>query len=152
MRFHKAHFLTKNTAFKPCFHNCSYFNTKIMEKKKTYVTVTILFLTYIALVFFCCLYSFSNTELDISKYFLGIRLDRYVHFTMFFPYPFSAWLFIHYNEFTKRLCNHQFIIIILLSAFLIWFYSKYILGVDIIAVDDYTNYRFFWEEWGVDVS
>ncbi len=44
----------------------------------------------------------------------------------------------------------KFIIIILLSAFLIWFYSKYILGVDIIAVDDYTNYRFFWEEWGVE--
>jgi hypothetical protein len=84
-----------------------------MEKKKTYITVTILFLTYIALVFFCCLYNFSNTELDISKYFLGIRLDRYVHFTMFFPYPFSAWLFIHYNGFTKRLCKHQFIIIIL---------------------------------------
>lgn len=43
----------------------------------------------------------------------------------------------------------KFIIIIFLSAFLVWFYSKYILGVYIIPVDDYTNYRFFWEEWGV---
>ncbi len=84
-----------------------------MEKRKTYVTVTILFITYIALVFFCCLYNFSNTNLDISKYFLGIRLDRYVHFTMFFPYPFVAWLFINYNSLTKGLCRYSFTIIIL---------------------------------------
>ncbi len=46
----------------------------------------------------------------------------------------------------------KFIIIIFLSAFLIWFYSTYILGVEMIEVDDYTNYRFFWEEWGVNVD
>ena len=46
----------------------------------------------------------------------------------------------------------KFIIIVFLSVFLIWFYNKYILGVDMIAVDDYTNYRFFWEEWGVNVD
>jgi hypothetical protein len=43
----------------------------------------------------------------------------------------------------------KFIIIIFLSAFLIWFYHTCYLNVDIIPVDDYTNYRFFWEEWGV---
>ena len=41
----------------------------------------------------------------------------------------------------------KFIIIISLSAFLIWFYKTYYIDIDIIAVDDYTNYRFFWEEW-----
>ena len=44
------------------------------------------------------------------------------------------------------------IIIIFLVVFLIWFYHKCYIDVDIIPVDDYTNYRFFWEEWGVDVS
>ena len=41
----------------------------------------------------------------------------------------------------------KFIIIISLSAFLIWFYKTYYIDIDIIAVDDYTNYRFFWEKW-----
>lgn len=44
------------------------------------------------------------------------------------------------------------IIIILLVVFLIWFYHNCYIDVDMIPVDDYTNYRFFWEEWGVDVS
>ncbi len=44
------------------------------------------------------------------------------------------------------------IVIILLVVFLIWFYNKCYIDIDIIPVDDYTNYRFFWEEWGVDVS
>ena len=48
--------------------------------------------------------------------------------------------------------KQRFIIIVLLSVFLIWFYYKCYLNVDIIAVDDYTNYRFFWEEWGVNVN
>ncbi len=43
------------------------------------------------------------------------------------------------------------VIIIALSGFLIWFYITCYIEVDIIAVDDYTNYRFCWEEWGVDV-
>ena len=43
----------------------------------------------------------------------------------------------------------KFIIIVFLSAFLIWFYNTCYVDVDIIPVDDYTNYRFFWEEWGV---
>ncbi|MDO4735630.1 MAG: hypothetical protein Q4B21_01230 [Bacteroidia bacterium] len=84
-----------------------------MEKRKTYITVTILFITYIALVFFCCLYSFSGSDLDLAKYFLGIRLDRYVHFTMFFPYPFAAWLFLNYNSLTKTICKYSFPIIII---------------------------------------
>lgn len=48
--------------------------------------------------------------------------------------------------------KQRFIIIVLLSVFLIWFYSKYYIDIDIIAVDDYTNYRFFWEEWGINVN
>ena len=44
------------------------------------------------------------------------------------------------------------LIIISLVVFLIWFYNKCYIDVDIIPVDDYTNYRFFWEEWGVNVD
>lgn len=46
----------------------------------------------------------------------------------------------------------KFIIIVFLSAFLIWFYNSCYIDVDIISVDDYTNYRFFWEEWGVGAN
>ena len=64
--------------------------------KRTPITiVTIALILYIFLVFFCCLYKFSGTDnIDLAQYFLGIRLDRYIHFTMFFPYPFVAWLYI----------------------------------------------------------
>ena len=46
----------------------------------------------------------------------------------------------------------KLIITIFLVVFLIWFYNRCYIDVDIIPVDDYTNYRFFWEEWGVNVD
>ena len=46
--------------------------------------------------------------------------------------------------------KQRFIIIILLSAFLIWFYIKCYIDIDIIIYDDYTNYRFFWEDLGFE--
>ena len=48
--------------------------------------------------------------------------------------------------------KQRFIIIVFLSVFLIWFYYNYYIDVDIIIYDDYTNYRFFWEEWGINVN
>ncbi len=42
--------------------------------------------------------------------------------------------------------KQRFVIIIFGVLFLIWFYNKCYIDVDIIAVDDYANYRFFWEE------
>ncbi|MBR4123002.1 MAG: EpsG family protein [Clostridia bacterium] len=47
--------------------------------------------------------------------------------------------------------KQRFIIIILLSAFLVWFYIKSYIDIDIIIYDDYTNYRFFWEELGFEI-
>lgn len=58
--------------------------------------VKILFIIYIGMVLFFCFYKFSSTGLDLGKYFLGIRLDRYAHFLMFFPYPFISWLTCRY--------------------------------------------------------
>ncbi len=48
--------------------------------------------------------------------------------------------------------KQRFVIIILLVVFLIWFYNKCYIDVDINIYDDYTNYRFFWEEWGINVN
>ena len=48
--------------------------------------------------------------------------------------------------------KQRFVIIIFLVMFLLWFYNRCYIDIDIIAVDDYTNYRFFWEEWGVNVD
>ncbi len=68
-------------------------------KSHSFIIVTTLMLLYVALVFFCCLYNFSGDDtMDLGQYFLGIRLDRYIHFTMFFPYPFVAWLFLNYSK------------------------------------------------------
>ncbi len=50
-----------------------------------------LFFIYITLVVFLSLYSFKNTSINLSDYIFGIRADRYAHFLMFFPFPFSAW-------------------------------------------------------------
>ena len=87
-----------------------------MKKIKSYIVVTALMLIYIALVFFCCLHNFSSgPELDLGKYFLGIRLDRYIHFTMFFPYPFVAWLFLNYNN-KFNIYRHYTYAIILISG------------------------------------
>lgn len=44
--------------------------------------------------------------------------------------------------------KQKFAIIILLAMFFIWYYNKCYIDVDINIYDDYTNYRFFWEEWG----
>ncbi len=52
----------------------------------------ILFVVYISLVVFLSTYSFKETEIDFSAYILFIRTDHLIHFIMFFPYPFSAWL------------------------------------------------------------
>ena len=44
--------------------------------------------------------------------------------------------------------KQRFIIIILLAIFLVWYYCKCYINIEISYYpDDYTNYRFFWEEW-----
>ena len=54
-------------------------------------TWKVVFLIYLAAVLYCCFGRFD----DIPKppvSFLGIPLDKIVHFTLFFPFPFLAWL------------------------------------------------------------
>ncbi|OFX80355.1 MAG: hypothetical protein A2X17_00375 [Bacteroidetes bacterium GWF2_41_61] len=51
-----------------------------------------LFLIYIFTIIFASLYSFKNTSVDLSGFIFGIRADRLIHFIMFLPFPFFAWL------------------------------------------------------------
>ncbi len=48
--------------------------------------------------------------------------------------------------------KQRFLIIIFISVFLIWFYNRSYIDIDIIIYDDYTNYRFFWEDWGIEIN
>lgn len=48
--------------------------------------------------------------------------------------------------------NQRTAIIIFLVMFLIWFYNRSCIDIDVNVYDDYTNYRFFWEEWGLSVN
>lgn len=70
------------------------------------ILVKTLFIIYILMVMFFCFYRFSSTDIDLSRYFLGIRLDRYAHFAMFFPYPFIAWLTCRYTSRSQLLRRH----------------------------------------------
>ena len=72
--------------------------TKI-DNQRTLFYTALLFVAYMAVVMTLCLASFSNNKIDINlnDYFLGIRLDRIVHFSMFLPFPFICWLFIKHG-------------------------------------------------------
>lgn len=45
----------------------------------------------------------------------------------------------------------KLLIIIFLVMFLIWFYNRSYIDIDINIYDDYTNYRFFWEDLGFEI-
>jgi hypothetical protein len=48
--------------------------------------------------------------------------------------------------------KQRFIIIVFLAVLLIWFYIRSYIDIDIIIYDDYTNYRFFWEDLGFEIA
>ena len=58
----------------------------------------ILFFLYIAGVLFLCFGHF-DTAPDIPTSFLGIPMDKVVHFTMFFPFPILA--FLAFDKYTE---------------------------------------------------
>lgn len=60
-----------------------------MKKYGRYIFIaTVSMALYLAVLFFCTLYDFSDTGISIGHMFLGIRSDKWIHFAMFFPYPF----------------------------------------------------------------
>ena len=46
----------------------------------------------------------------------------------------------------------KLIVTMFLVVFLIWFYNRCYIDIDINIYDDYTNYRFFWEDWGIEIN
>lgn len=71
-------------------------------------------MVYILMVLFFCFYNFPSTPMNLGKYFLGIRMDKYAHFIMFLPYPFISWLTCKYA--TKKKLRKPHAIIITLSC------------------------------------
>ncbi len=69
-----------------------------MEKRITYIAVTALFLLYITAVILLCLLNLSDKTPELPKFFLGIPMDKLVHFLMFFAYPAMGWLMLTYNK------------------------------------------------------
>ena len=58
----------------------------------------VLFFLYIAAVLVLCFARFDNNP-DIPRSFMGIPMDKLVHFLMFFPFPILAYLaFDHYTN------------------------------------------------------
>lgn len=89
-----------------------------MQKRKTYVIVTALFLLYIAAVLCLCLLNLSDKTPELPKYILGIPMDKLAHFLMFFAYPATGWLMLTYN---KRIRMRQgFIFPVLLTTGLLF--------------------------------
>lgn len=56
-------------------------------------------LLYIAAVAYLCFANFNKLP-DVPKQFLGIRMDKIVHFCMFFPFPVLA--FLAYDDLTEK--------------------------------------------------
>lgn len=81
------------------------------------ILINILYVIYLAMVLFLCFYKFSSTGIDLGEYFLGIRMDRYAHFAMFFPYPFITWLTCRYAVQNRFFVKHA-IVLTLLSGLL----------------------------------
>ena len=49
--------------------------------------------------------------------------------------------------------KQRFLITIFLAIFLLWFYINFYINIEISYYpDDYTDYRFFWEEWGYNAA
>lgn len=59
----------------------------------------ILFVVYLASVAWLCFGRFDSMP-DVPRYFLGIPIDKIVHFLMFFPFPILA--FLAFDKFTEK--------------------------------------------------
>ena len=60
--------------------------------KKKNVFTLFLFVTYLAGVAYCCFGRFSELPEIGADSFLGIPMDKIVHFLMFFPFPVLCFL------------------------------------------------------------
>ena len=68
--------------------------------RRQLIWARILFGVYLAVVAWLCFGRFDNTQ-DISWSILGIPSDKIVHFCMFLPFPFLAYL--AFDRYTDKL-------------------------------------------------
>ncbi len=90
---------------------------------------------------------FDNVFTRLTDYYLQLLI-------IFIPLSFADYKDEKLNGVSEGISleilpKQRFIVIIILVMFLIWFYNRCCIDIDINVYDDYTNYRFFWEEWGV---
>lgn len=90
-----------------------------------------IFFIYIAAVLFCCFWHFNDFPKP-PAIFLGIPVDKAVHFAMFFPFPFLAWL--AFDRFTVK--HWQSIVFVLIS-----FLAGCLLAAFTEAGQSLTSYR-----------
>jgi VanZ family protein len=63
------------------------------------IIARILFVVYLAAVAWLCFGKFDSMP-DVPREFLGIPIDKIVHFAMFFPFPILA--FLAFDRFTGK--------------------------------------------------
>ncbi len=63
------------------------FSNNVKKMKVRNVLSLILFIAYLGAVAYCCFGYFSDLPDVGSETFLGIPMDKVVHFIMFFPFP-----------------------------------------------------------------
>jgi len=68
--------------------------------RKQIILFRVLFFLYIAAVLVLCFARFDNNP-DIPRSFLGIPMDKLVHFLMFFPFPILA--FLAFDQYTNSI-------------------------------------------------
>ena len=61
------------------------------KNHKRSIIFSIAMALYLGAVGYLCFANFHNLD-DLPKYFLGIPVDKIVHFSMFFPFPILAYL------------------------------------------------------------
>ena len=89
------------------------------KERSMAIFTTLLLILYIGSVLFLCLYSFSGSDIDLSKDFLGIPMDKVVHFCMFSPFPILFYLFLKFNLRLKGISNRYSISLSLLAGLFI---------------------------------
>ena len=67
--------------------------------RRQLLVARILLVVYIIAVLVLCFGQFKSTE-EIPRSFLGIPMDKVVHFLMFFPLPFLA--FFAFDRYTEK--------------------------------------------------
>jgi hypothetical protein len=109
-------------------------NSTIYNKKG----IGAIFALYLGLLFFLSLYPFSSTPVDMSKYLLGIRTDRIVHFIMFFPLPLLSGCVYELSrlKFKRRYCKY---ILIFSVSVVIASLTEFLQGISAFRDFDYID-------------